>query len=176
MASKHIPAQGSVAGVNEWLFLTKLEKESEREETVSFVIWETIGYEVKILHSLSLGWLEFSDVLWRKGVSAGRRWHPDLWVWLTGLEVYSQTAGLSRICIHRKKNACIDYSSFLNLKVFISISENRTERTSEWNVETHLKLISVYGFQMNLGFMLCHRCQRWYVVKYEELMFQIKWT
>lgn len=30
--------RGSVAGVNEWLFLTKLEKESEREETVSFVI------------------------------------------------------------------------------------------------------------------------------------------
>lgn len=101
---------------------------------------------------------------------------PISWVWLTGLEVYSQTAGLSCICIHRKKNACIDYSSFLNLKVFISISENRTERTSEWNVETHLKLISVYGFQMNLGFMLCHRCQRWYIVKYEELMFQIKWT
>lgn len=38
MASKPIPAQGSVAGVNEWLFWTKLEKESEREETVSFVI------------------------------------------------------------------------------------------------------------------------------------------
>lgn len=30
--------RGSLAGVNEWLFLTKLEKESEREETVSFVI------------------------------------------------------------------------------------------------------------------------------------------